>query len=91
MKKIYKIDHIEVARIRKNDIPPDVLDALEGSEVLNDMGVVKPEIGAEVYRVSTVKKFATKSKDGYLDENTRIKLAELYFQIHMYDLLMITR
>lgn len=87
--KNYKVEHLEIAKIHADHIPDDVLDLLEGAEVLSDMGVVNPTLGAMIYEVSKLKEYAVRSKDNDINETTRIKVAELYGAIHNYKYLMV--
>ncbi len=90
-KKKYKIQPIKIALINDVQIPNDVLERIEGYEVLNDIGVMNPIIGAEVYEVSMLKEIATKSKDNDTNETTRIRVADLWGQINNYKYLMIVK
>lgn len=90
-KKNYKIKQVKMASISQGEIPDDVLERIDGNEVLNDMGVVNPSIMASVYPVSKLKQIATHSKDNDTNENTRLRVAQLWSFVKSYDYLMITQ
>lgn len=91
-KKIYKIEHLEIASIKENDIPSDVLERIEGYEVMTESsGEMDPMREKNIYDVSTIQRLAKKSKDNDTNETTRLKLVDLYFSINNYDYLMIIK
>jgi hypothetical protein len=92
-KRKYKIQPIKVASISEVHIHPDVLERIDGYDVLTESSKVGMyEFNkTKVYEVSKLKEIATKSKDNDTNETTRIRMAELWSAVKKYEYLIITK
>ncbi|MDP2692716.1 MAG: hypothetical protein Q8O88_03710 [bacterium] len=89
-KKNYKIEHIEMASINEDQIPTDVLERIDGYEVLSDLTLDTNDVSKRnVYAVSQLNKIASEGNDNDTNETTRIRMAELWYAVKKYKYLMI--
>jgi len=81
----------KVALVKESDIPSDVLERIDGYEILNDSNLTSnDQVGRQIYEISCLKRCARKSNND-TNESTRIKIKELYNQVKDCTYLMIQK